>query len=406
MANARRVKVGAEELLAGRGTPKTTESFALITNHTAVVGEFRWLVYELRNGERLRLKLLLAPGHGLYGDRDGEVDGMMVDEKTGLTVLKLGSYIRNGLAACPKEVSLDAIIWDVQDAGVRHFTFWIEMVRAMQRAARDGLTFIVLDRPNPLGGEAFDGPTVDESFRGYLYGLKPPIPIRHGLTMGEMCLMMNHLLKVQCDLKIVKMKGWKRKMLFAETGLPWVPLTPNLPTADTLSVYPGTSLLEGTNVSEGRGTTRPFETVGAPWVKAHEMAEALNAKEMKGVVFRPAHFIPMLHPHFPMSTKHASERCGGVQVHVLDAGEFEPVRTGLEIISFLKTRYDGEFQWDSSHYFRDAPVPDGVFYFDTLVGTPKVREWLEAGRTVDEIVVSWKEDLRKYSRRRADYLLY
>jgi uncharacterized protein YbbC (DUF1343 family) len=407
MKSSATTKVGVDLLLSGHELPGNIRDFALVANQTAVAQGLRWSVYELWRSMGSRLKLLLAPGHGLYGDRNGEVDERMVDVKTGLPVLRLGGYIRDGLPADLRDVTFDAIVWDLQDAGVRQFIFWVELTRAMQHVAKEGKTIVVLDRPNPIGGTKFNGPITDQAFRDYLFGgLKVPIPITHGLTMGEFALLINEALGIRCQLHVIKMKGWKRQMTFRDTGLSWVPLTPNLPTPETVTVYPGTSLLEGTNVSEGRGTTKPFEMVGAPWIKGYDMAEKLNSAKVPGAIFREVHFIPMQHPEFPMSTKHAAKRCAGVQVHVVDPREFDPVRAGLEILSYLKRECEDHFLWDSSHFFRNKPVPKGVFFFDTLAGTPKVRESLEAGEGACEIMASWQDDLREYSRVRKKYLLY
>jgi len=400
-----KVKVGAEMLMSGLSRLEGVRDIALVTNHTSLLGNYEWLVYRLSQSTGYNLQILLAPGHGLYGDLDGEVDELVREDKTGLPVLRLGSFVRGSIPRELQSLDLDAVFWDVQDAGVRHFTFWIELARLMQRAESIGASVVVLDRPNPLGGKVV-GPVTDRDFKDYLYGLRLPIPIAYGLTVGELASMMKDCLGIGCNLQVIKMKGWKRNMLYADTGLPWVPLTPNLPTPETLLVYPGTSLVEGTNLSEGRGTTKPFEYVGAPWVEAHEMSRKLNDIGLPGLIFRAVHFVPMQHLFFPASTKHAGQRCRGVQLHVTDQRKFDPVRAGLEIVALALQDYEGDFQWDSSHFYRDATIPRGAFYFDTLVGTPKVREALEGGEPVEDIVDSSKDDLKRYLAAREKYLLY
>ena len=288
---------------------------------------------------------------------------------------------------------LDAVIFDLQDVGARYYTFASTMTLAMEACAEQEKTFIVLDRPNPINGTDVEGPVLDPHFSSFVG--RYPLAVRHGMTMGEMALYFNTEFHLGCALEVVKMRGWKRDTFFDETGLSWIPPSPNLPTLDSTLVYPGAGLLEGTNVSEGRGTTRPFELSGAPWIESKKAARRLNEMRLPGAYFRPASFIPTFQ-------KWAGKKVGGVQIHVLDRNRFRPFRTGLALVSVYRKLGGARFRWKEPPYeYEDKKLP-----FDILCGTDRLRGLMEDGATLEELDHSWENELERFKKIRAKYLLY
>jgi beta-N-acetylhexosaminidase len=261
------------------------------------------------------------------------------------------------------------------------------MAMAMEACAEYDVSFAVLDRPNPIGGLALEGNILSPEFRSFVGYF--PIPIRHGLTMGELARLYRDFFHIRVRLNVVSMVGWRRDMWFDDTGLQWVMPSPNMPTLTTAIVYPGTCLFEGTNVSEGRGTTKPFEFIGAPWIHAPSLADELNGLSLADVEFRPVYFIPTF-------AKYKGQSCGGVQVHVLDRERFAPVRTALNMIDTVRHIYPYEFQW------RGGNRP----FFDLLMGTDQVRKQMSSDESADSIVNSWGDELLEFSENRRSYLLY
>jgi uncharacterized protein YbbC (DUF1343 family) len=263
----------------------------------------------------------------------------------------------------------------------------------MRAAARAGVEVVVLDRPNPLGGALVEGNVADPAYASFV-GLYP-LAIRHGMTAGEIAAYLNETHDLGCRLTVVRMRGWRRRMLWEDTGLPWVAPSPNMPTPDTARVYPGGCLYEGTNLSEGRGTTRPFEWVGAPYLDADEYAEALSALRLPGVIFRPARFTPMFH-------KWAGRLCGGVQIHVTDVDRFKSYLTSLGIIATARALAPRGFAWKRPPYeFERRKLP-----IDILCGTDRIRKAIERRRPLAEIERAWAPGLQRWLRRRARFLLY
>ncbi len=308
----------------------------------------------------------------------------MRNPRTGLPFVNL--YGKEPTEMIPLFDGVDVLIFDIQDVGTRFYTYIYTMAHAMEAAARADKTFIVLDRPNPLGGVKVEGPVLKPKYSSFV-GLYP-IPQRHGMTVGELARMFNgEFLPEPVDLQVVPMKGWKRWHRFEDTGLPWVLPSPNMPTTETALVYPGTGMIEGTNLSEGRGTTRPFELVGAPYIKGWELAEAMNQAGLPGVSFREAYFTPTF-------SKYEGETVGGVQLHVEDRKAFSPVLTGLTLIQETKRLYPDQFQWRSDHWI------------DKLTGSDRVRKQIDAGVPVKRIVASWKNELKEFRQLRSRYLIY
>jgi uncharacterized protein YbbC (DUF1343 family) len=286
----------------------------------------------------------------------------------------------------------------VQDVGSRYYTYLATMGLAMQAAARNKLRFVVLDRPNPIGGAAVEGGVVHRGFESFV-GLWP-IAARHGLTAGECARLLNASAEqggygIGCDLQVVEMEGWRRDLLHGETGLPWVMPSPNMPTVETALVYPGMCLLEGTNLSEGRGTTRPFELWGAPWLDAARLASALAAEGLPGVRFRPCAFTPAW-------DKHRGTRCQGVQIHVTDPGALQPVRLGAACIVHARAQDPARFGWRTEKYEFVEHLPA----IDLLTGSGAFRAGVEAGRSIAQLCAPWDRERDEYVKRRARFLLY
>jgi len=350
-------------------------------------------VAQLLNDLRgVRLARLFAPEHGLWGAaQDHAPVASTRDQVTGLEVWSLYGERR---APTPETLAgLDALVVDLQDIGARYYTFVWTLALAMRECARAGVRVIVLDRPNPLGGDRVEGNLPDPAFASFV-GLYP-LPARHGLTIGELARRFVLEEGIRCDLTVARMRGWRRAMLWEDTGLPWVPPSPNMPTPDTARVYPGGCLIEGTNLSEGRGTTRPFEWVGAPYLDGHRYAEALDAMSLPGVRFRPARFVPTFH-------KWAGEVCGGVQIHVTDRRRFRPFRTGVAAISVARRLAPAEFRWKEPPYeFEHQRLP-----IDILFGTDRIRTQIEGGTDLPVIEATWRTALPLYTRRRRAFMIY
>ncbi|HET7875017.1 MAG TPA: DUF1343 domain-containing protein [Methylomirabilota bacterium] len=340
----------------------------------------------------VRLAALFAAEHGLTGSaQDHAGIAPARDRVTGLPVYSL--YGRR-LEPDPAMLrGLDALVVDLQDVGARYYTFVWTMALAMGACARLGVPVIVLDRPNPLGGLGLEGNLPDPRFASFV-GLYP-LPARHGMTIAELGAYLNETHAIGCDLTVVPMAGWRRAMAWQDTGLPWVAPSPNMPTPDTARVYPGGCLIEGTNLSEGRGTTRPFELVGAPFLDGERLARALNARRLPGVRFRAAAFEPTFH-------KWKGRLCQGVQVHVTDGARFRPFRTYLELIALARRQAGRRFRWRRPPYefeMRKWPI-------DLLCGGEAIRRAIEQGVAVSRLEPAWRRDLARFARARRPYLLY
>jgi uncharacterized protein YbbC (DUF1343 family) len=339
-----------------------------------------------------RLVRLFAPEHGLWGaPQDHAAISSTRDPVTGLPVVSLYGARREPTPSML--AGLDALVVDLQDIGSRYYTFQWTMALAMRACARAGVRVVVLDRPNPLGGEIVEGNVPDPRFASFV-GLYP-LPARPGLTIGELAGYLNEEHGLGCDLTVIPMRGWRRAMLWEDTGVPWVAPSPNMPTPDTARVYPGGCLIEGTNLSEGRGTTRPFEWLGAPYLDAHRYAAGLNALRLPGVHFRPARFTPTFH-------KWAGRLCGGAQVHVTDLARFKPFLTGLAEIAVARQQAPRAFQWKRPPYeFEHRLLP-----IDILCGTDTIRRAIERRVDLASIERAWGGALAQWKRRRRPHLLY
>jgi len=365
----------------------------LLCNPASINGSFAHVVDRLAADRRLTLAAIFGPQHGFRSDvQDNMVETPHAeDRRRRVPVYSLYSETREPTDEMLRP--LDALVVDLQDIGARIYTYVYTMANCMRAAARRGVPVIVCDRPNPIGGDDVEGPTLRpgmESFVGQF-----PIPMRHGMTIGELARLFNEHFGVGCRLEVMAMEAWTRSMYWDETGLPWVMPSPNIPTLDSAIVYPGTVLFEGTTLSEGRGTTRPFELVGAPWIEAEAFADRMNVRRLPGVFFRPAGFEPTFQ-------KHAKQHCGGCQIHVLDRRAFKPVLTGVALIDEFRRADQGRFAWRRPPYEYEREKEP----IDMLAGSDTLRRQIEAGLPLDEIEAGWQPDLERFAPIRERYLLY
>jgi uncharacterized protein YbbC (DUF1343 family) len=387
------VKLGLEKILEEEINLLKNKRVGLICNQASVNHQFQHSADLFFENPNIDLVALFGPQHGIRGDvQDNMVETLhTIDKKTGLPVFSLYSETREPTAEMLSKI--DTIVFDLQDVGCRVYTFIYTMANAMRSCAAAGKEFIVLDRPNPIGGEAVEGNALEkgnESFVGQY-----SIPMRHGLTVGELAKLFNEEFGINCDLTIVAMDGWTRNLYFDETDAPWVMPSPNMPTIDTAVVFPATVYFEGTQVSEGRGTTKPFEIIGAPYIDAKDYREALTKLKLPGVIFREVNFLPTFQ-------KHKDEICGGVFLHITNREEFKPVITGIAMIKTLYELYREEFKWKNTPYeyvYDRNP-------FDVISGTTKTREQIENGESLEKIELSWNDDVKLFRENRKKYLLY
>src|SRR2546429_342830 len=357
------IVLGSERLLdsdrlAGRRV-------GVVCNPASIDAAFRHIADRVAADSRVRLGALFGPQHGFRSDvQENMIEtGHGRDEIRRVPVYSLYSETREPTAEMLRD--LDLLVIDLQDVGTRIYTYIYTMANCLRAARRHGVKVVVCDRPNPIGGVAVEGPMLERGFESFV-GLYP-IPMRHGMTIGELARLFNEHFDIGAQLEVVTMERWSRGMYADRTGLPWVLPSPNIPTLDSAVVYPGTVLFEGTNVSEGRGTTRPFELVGAPWVTAEPFADAMNRLALPGVHFRPAVFEPTFH-------KHAKTSCGGCQIHVLDRETFRAVETGVALVGAFRAADTRGFQWREPPYEYEHEKPP----IDILAGSSELREPIAA----------------------------
>jgi uncharacterized protein YbbC (DUF1343 family) len=384
------------EIFAGepsRWVPKTARA-GLLCNPASVdraLASARDVVSSALGGG---LVALFGPQHGVRADvQDNMVESPHgTDPRLGIPVWSLYSTTRKPAPAMLE--GLDVLLVDLQDVGTRVYTFLWTLRLAMEACGEAGVRVVVLDRPNPLGGEAVEGNRLRSEWASFV-GLEP-LPMRHGLTLGELARWFRDRRGVSCDLEVVPMEGWQRAMFWPDTGRPWVLPSPNMPTFDTALVFPGTVLFEGTNASEGRGTTRPFEFVGGPWVDPEALASDLVRASLPGVALRPVTFQPTFQ-------KWAGRSCGGVQLHVTDPRAFQPYRTGLALLQACWRLYrEAGFAWRAPPYEYETEREP----INLLLGDERVRKGIEQGTDLNRLEGSWAEELREWEEERRSCLLY
>jgi uncharacterized protein YbbC (DUF1343 family) len=373
------------DLLRGR-------TIGLVCNPASLDTRFRHVVTRAESAG-VRVGAIFGPQHGFRSDlQENMIESAHGrDRRRDIPVYSLYSETREPTAEMLE--GLDALVIDLQDVGTRIYTYIYTMANCLVAAARHGLPVIVCDRPNPIGGAAVEGPMLQPGFESFVG--QYAIPMRHGMTIGELALLFNGHFGIGAKLEVIGMQGWSRGDFFDVTGVPWVLPSPNIPTLDTAFVYPGTVLFEGTNVSEGRGTTRPFELVGAPWVDPERFASDLNAIGLPGAYFRPVLFEPTFH-------KHAHTPCGGCQIHITDRETFRPVEVGVALIGAFRSAGPDRFAWRSPPYEYEYTLEP----IDILYGSAALREQLAAGRAAAAIAAAWPDEVASFLALRASVLLY
>ena len=371
-------------------------SVGLITNQTGIDEQFQSNLTMFAKHPEVRLAALFSPEHGIRGS----VQNAIQIPSTIYPPFQIPVHSLYGETRQPTPEMLagtDVLIYDIQDVGSRFYTYISTLLRAMKAAASNNVDFIVLDRPNPIRGDRVEGNLLQPAFQSFVGATK--LPIRHGMTVGELARLFKEELELEIpsrlrqdsnQLDVVPMRSWRRAMWYDQTGLPWVPPSPNMATVETAILYPGTCLIEGTNLSEGRGTTKPFEWIGAPWIDSDRWAETLNNFDLPGTHFRPIHFTPTF-------SKYAEQLCHGVQVHITDRDELRPVDVALHLIATARRNYPDQFEFLHN---------GGRYFFDLLAGTDELRLRLMEGESPTEIVRSWQTEVSEFKEQRRPYLLY
>lgn len=404
-----KIILGCENFLANHLDLVKGKRLGFITNPTGVDSHLNSLIDLFYEEPAIDLVALYGPEHGVRGNAQaGEYVSFHKDKKYGLPVFSLYGQslepdsdqlidtdecmrsfdtIETGkLPEMPMVENVDVMVFDIQDIGTRIYTYIATMAYCMQVCAEIGIDFFVLDRPNPINGNDIEGPVLEYPEFSSFVGLYP-IPVRHGMTTGELARLFNdRFLSKKVRLTVIPMKGWARSMWYDQTGLQWIFPSPNIPTLQSATVYPGQVFLEGTNISEGRGTTKPFELFGAPWIDGHDLALKLNGIDLPGVRFREACFTPSF-------SKFKGELCGGAQIHIQDRDRFRPFITSLRIIATIRGMYPRQFRFHTE-------------YFDKIIGSSVIRQSIEREDRMEKIIESYPAGLEDFKNLRKPYLLY
>ena len=406
---AEKVKLGVEVFLDEHLALVDGKRVGLVTNPSGVDSRLLSTTALFHTHPKIDLVALYGPEHGVRGNaQPGECVSFYVDNKYQIPVFSLYGQSRKPEPGMLKDIDefmrsfdvleegkkldvemigeVDVMVFDIQDVGTRIYTYMATMAYCMEACAEENIEFIILDRPNPINGQDMEGFLLEYPDYSSFVGLYP-IPVRHGMTAGELAQLFNsEFLKKKVSLTVIPMEGWERQMWYDDTSLPWVIPSPNMPTLDTATVYPGQVFLEGTNISEGRGTTRPFELFGAPWIDGHELTKRLNGLKLPGIIFREAWFSPTF-------SKFKGELCGGAQIHVTDRDAYKPFTTTLHIIRTVMDSYPDEFQFHQD-------------YFDKIMGSSKIREALLNGAKVEGLIQGFAQKLEEFAQNRKQYLIY
>lgn len=381
-----RILPGIDVLLEEHLETLAGKRVGLITNHTGLTADSISTIDALANAPNVDLVALFGPEHGLRGLAEaGELVDSDVDAMTGLPIRSLYADTRAPTAAMLEDI--DVLVFDIQDIGARYYTYIWTMALAMEAAAQHGKEFIVLDRPNPIGGQRVDGNVLDTAYASFV-GLYP-VPMRHGMTVGEMAQLVNNEFAIQANLTVVPVRGWTRTVWYDSTALPWIRPSPNMPSLESAAHYPGTCLFEGTNLSVGRGTSEPFRQIGAPWLDAPALASRLNTRSLPGVTFDTTTMTPVS----PGDDKYADEPLRALRFTVTDRSTYDPSATALIVLEEIRAHHPNDFA------FRDAG-------FDRLAGTDRIRLDLLSGVPADSIVARWQAQREAFLAMRSRYLLY
>jgi uncharacterized protein YbbC (DUF1343 family) len=383
--------LGSEQLLAS--SRLNGQRVGVLANPASIDHDFRHVVDRLNHSNRYKLTAIFGPQHGYRSDlQDNMIETPHAkDRRRNVPIFSLYSETREPT----KEMLdlIDVLVIDLQDVGARIYTFIYTMANCLRAAARHGLPVIVCDRPNPIGGTHVEGPTIEPGFESFVGQFR--MPMRHGMTVAELARLFNEHHGIDAALEVSPMEGWSRDMYWDATDLPWVMPSPNMPTLDTAIVYPGTVLYEGTMLSEGRGTTRPFELIGAPWLDGDKFAERMCRVGLKGVHFRSVTFEPTFQ-------KHGRVTCGGCQIHVTSREAFLPVKAGVSLLRECYGSAPDRFAWrDPPYEYEHDKMP-----IDILAGSPALREQIESQMPLEEIVASWRAGVAEFAEIRRNYLLY
>ncbi len=380
------VRSGLEVLARDGFRPLLGKRVGLVTNHSGIDSAGTPAIDILAAQKGFRLAALFSPEHGIRGTADAAVESGR-DERTGLPVHSLYGKTRKPTAEMLKD--LDVLVFDIQDIGARYYTYITTLALVMEAAREGDKAVVVLDRPNPIGGIQVEGPVLEEALRGSFIGYFP-LPTRHGMTVGELATLYNTEFKIGCRLEVVKLEGWKRSMYFDETGLPWVNPSPNMRSLPAALSYPGLGALEGTNLSVGRGTARPFAWFGAPWIDGPRLCAALNRRAIPGVRFKPVAFTPAPQPGMPRYP-HTDRECAGFEVEITDRTAFRPVTAALHVLDALHGQHPKDFVFGKSC---------------EMIGRRSIERDLKAGRTPAEIGSLWEPELRRFLEARRPCLRY
>lgn len=382
------MKLGVTVFLEEYSSKFKNKRIGLVTNMTGVNESLIPTIDLFNEHPNIQLTALYGPEHGIRGDaKEGEKVESFIDKYTGLPV-----YSLYGASKKPSKEMLDPVdvlVFDLQDIGARYYTFIYTMAYVMEACAEYGKHFIVLDRPNPISGLATEGNLVEEDVRSFV-GLYP-IPNRHGMTVGEVAQLYKYEFGINCELTIVPMQGWTRDMYFDQTGLLWVPPSPNTTGMDMSVLYPGTCLVEGTNLSEGRGTTRPFEYIGSPFIEGYRLAKNFNEKKIPGVLARPVSFLPTYQ-------KYKDQACEGVQLHVVDRQKIHSLRIGLTLLELIAEMYPNQFEFSKNQ-------ESGKYFFNLLAGTKRLKHLILQGNK-NQFLDECSEQLESFNIRKKPYLIY
>ncbi len=387
------VKTGLEQILRRPDLIKGCGRLGLLYNQASVDSQLRSAPEVIDKAFPGRLKALFGPQHGVYCTEQDNMIETAHRVHPGVRVPVFSLYSDTRKPAPYMLETVDTVIVDLQDVGTRVYTFATTVLHVMEMCAKAGKAVVVLDRPNPINGREIEGNILNPHYSSFVGPY--PLPMRHGMTLGELMNLYNEIHHIGCRLEVIPLEGWDRRDYFEATGLPWVMPSPNMPTVETSVVYPGQVVLEGTNLSEGRGTTRPFEMFGAPYLEPERVAQEVEPGAVTGAVLREIEFRPT-------SNKWAGRVCRGFQIHVIDRDAFRPYRTTLGLLAAITRLYQDDFEWSQPPYeyvYDKLPA-------DVIIGDGAVRTVLEQGRSLIEVEGNWEKDLQEFNKVRSEFLLY